>query len=134
MQGDKPVTRPHIQLMKPIALIAALVLSGTALAPATSLAQESPPEDPLQPFLELFTDRSQELLRDLMQDLGPEMDRLMAEIMPRLQELTETLGGLTAYELPEVLPNGDIIIRRRPDAPDLPDDFVEQHQNNPIDL
>lgn len=116
--------------MKPITLAAALLFA----LPAT--AQETPLErdDPLIPFLEQFTDRSQDLLRDLMQDLGPEMDRLMAEVMPRLQDLTDTLGGLTAYELPEVLPNGDIIIRRRPDAPDLPEDFLEEQQNDPIDL
>ncbi len=116
--------------MKPIALATALFIA----LPAT--AQDTSPEanDPLLPFLEQFTDRGQDLLRDLMQDLGPEMDRLMAEVMPRLQDLTDTLGGLTAYELPEVLPNGDIIIRRRPDAPDLPEDFLEQQQNDPIDL
>ncbi|MEM7614143.1 MAG: AAA+ family ATPase [Pseudomonadota bacterium] len=101
--------------------------------PLPALAQEDAPDEPLLPFLEDFAERTEELMRDFMEDMTPEMERLMAEVMPRLQSLTDALGGLSAYEMPEVLPNGDIIIRRKPDAPDLPEDFLDE-QNNPIDL
>lgn len=119
--------------MKRIALplIACLIaLPASAQEPAP---QPAPEEEgtPLLPFLERF---GQDMMRQfqeeiapdlerMMEELGPEMERLMAEMLPRLQELGETLGGLTEYELPEVLPNGDIIIRRKQDAPPLPEDF-----------
>ena len=54
---------------------------------------------------------------------------LMAEIEPGLRELQERIGDLSAYHPPEVLPNGDILIRRRTpqqaDPPDPPGDEVE---------
>lgn len=41
------------------------------------------------------------------------LEGLLAEIEPRLLQLEEAIDGLNAYHPPEVLPNGDIIIRRR---------------------
>lgn len=38
---------------------------------------------------------------------------LMGEIEPALRDLEGALDDLTAYHAPEVLPNGDIIIRRK---------------------
>ncbi len=38
---------------------------------------------------------------------------LMAEMEPAFRELEGVLSDLNAYHAPEVLPNGDIIIRRR---------------------
>ena len=38
---------------------------------------------------------------------------LLGEIEPALRELEEALTDLHAYHPPEVLPNGDIIIRRK---------------------
>ena len=65
----------------------------------------------------------------LLEGLREEMQPMLDEIRPFMDEhlipFTENLFGLiddiTAYEMPERLPNGDIIIRRRPDAPDLPE-------------
>jgi len=122
-----------------LTLIACLIALPAA---AQETTPEEPPEDtaPLLPFLEEF---GQDMMRQfqeeiapdlerMMEKMGPEMERLMAEMLPRLQELGETLGGLTMYELPEILPNGDIIIRRRQDAPPLPEDF--DPNNPPIEL
>ena len=57
--------------------------------------------------------------RDLMgQALELFMESLVQEMEPALQDLTGLLEDFDAYHLPEVLPNGDIIIRRkRPDEP-----------------
>ena len=57
--------------------------------------------------------------RDLMgQALELFMEGLVQEMEPALQDLTGLLDDFDAYHLPEVLPNGDIIIRRkRPDEP-----------------
>lgn len=38
---------------------------------------------------------------------------LREEIDPLLQELQEKVGDLSAYHPPEILPNGDILIRRK---------------------
>jgi hypothetical protein len=54
---------------------------------------------------------------------------LMAEMEPALRELQGALQNLDAYHPPEVLPNGDILIRRKeplegapaaPAAPEVP--------------
>ena len=120
-------------------LIACLIALPVA---AQDTEPQEPPEDsaPLLPFLEQFgkdmmREFQEEIAPDLermMERMGPEMERLMAEMLPRLQELGDTLGGLTMYELPEILPNGDIIIRRKQDAPPLPEDF--DPSNPPIEL
>ena len=38
---------------------------------------------------------------------------LMAELEPGLRELQDRIGDLSAYHPPEILPNGDILIRRK---------------------
>ena len=38
---------------------------------------------------------------------------LMDEIEPGLRELHDRIGDLSTYHPPEVLPNGDILLRRR---------------------
>jgi hypothetical protein len=49
---------------------------------------------------------------------------LMSEMEPALRELQGALRELDAYHPPEVLPNGDIIIRRKqPIPPPLPDEI-----------
>jgi hypothetical protein len=55
---------------------------------------------------------------------GGEVGRLFGELIDRIDpywgQLTELLGDLSAWHAPEVLPNGDILIRRRqPEAPEL---------------
>ncbi|MEM8740622.1 MAG: hypothetical protein AAGE13_03915 [Pseudomonadota bacterium] len=65
--------------------------------------------------------------RGTLEELGRETDRLLRDLMrdmaPALRELEEQLRAFDLYEPPEILPNGDIIIRRkrpleaRPDRP-----------------
>lgn len=38
---------------------------------------------------------------------------LMSEMSPALQELEHALRDLSVYHAPEILPNGDILIRRK---------------------
>ncbi len=56
------------------------------------------------------------MMDDMMDELGPMMDELgpmLEELGPVLEDALGALEGLDAYEAPEVLPNGDIIIRRK---------------------
>lgn len=54
----------------------------------------------------------------MAEDLQPTFEMLATEMGPALMELLQTLDSVRYYEAPEVLPNGDIIIRRSPDAPE----------------
>ena len=50
---------------------------------------------------------------------------LMSEMEPAFRELEEALDNLNAYHPPEILPNGDIIIRRRTPSEDAPQGEIE---------
>jgi len=75
----------------------------------------------MEPALEDFTGMAQEL--------EPALELLATEMGPALMELMQTLDSVRYYERPEILPNGDIIIRRSPDAPEF-----EPPENAPVDL
>ena len=118
----------HIQVMR--TLIAALVVS--LAAPAA--AQDSPM---LEYLLERFAERTERAMRDMVEEIEPELDALsrkikpelegfMAEVVPELRQLSELLGGIHLYDTPEILPNGDIIIRRRESAPPLPEGLPDR--------
>lgn len=100
--------------MKRILLICALGVATPALA------QDDPPLlDNLNPFSERF--------RSLMEGWADEM-------MPLMEQLADKMSELNAYEAPEVLPNGDILIRRKPDAPEEPSDVPQANPDGSIDL
>ncbi len=65
----------------------------------------------------------------LATEIEPALEMLATEMGPALVELFQTLDSVRYYEHPEILPNGDIIIRRSIDAPKF-----EPQQNEPIDL
>ena len=55
------------------------------------------------------------MLRGLIDDMGP----AIADAQGTLRVLEDVLGNLDEYETPEILPNGDVLIRRkRPLGPD----------------
>lgn len=56
-------------------------------------------------------------LRDSMEMMGPALAEFVREIGPAFAEMLEQVDDLRHYQAPEILPNGDIIIRRKPDAP-----------------
>ena len=86
-----------------------------ALLPFSALAEDAtePPQAPIFEGLDELADSLRDLFNRFEQDVTPFMD-----------QLGEQLRDLDRYHPPEVLPNGDIIIRRkRPDeapAPDAP--------------
>lgn len=55
-------------------------------------------------------------MRDLAEKMGPGLQDYARRVAPVMRDLMEQVGDLSAYELPEVLPNGDILIRRKPVA------------------
>ncbi|APE42883.1 hypothetical protein BOO69_05190 [Sulfitobacter alexandrii] len=56
-------------------------------------------------------------LEGLADDVAPALRSFADEMGPKLAEILEQVKDWSVYEAPEMLPNGDIIIRRKPDAP-----------------
>jgi hypothetical protein len=71
--------------------------------------------------LDLLGEGTRMILEGLMDDMRPMLDEvrpfLEEEVVPLLDRMGELVDDLSYYELPERLPNGDIIIRRSEDAP-----------------
>lgn len=120
--------------MKPILLPLLLVLS---LPVAAQVAEErGEMEEGLRMFLDGLRDEVEpglQGLRDMARDAAP----LLQDLQNRLAGVVDDLD---LYEAPEILPNGDILIRRRepldeapgaaPDA--LPE--VEPNEDGTVDL
>lgn len=108
----------YIRHMKQI-LAAPLAL---ALLTAPLQAEEPPSlmERGAQLFFEgLLQEMSPALddLTDLLEEAGPALQNFVTQMGPKLREVLEEVEDWSVYAAPEVLPNGDIIIRRKPDAP-----------------
>ncbi|WP_096786567.1 AAA+ family ATPase [Rhodobacter sp. CZR27] len=109
------------------------------LAPAQ--AQETPAPDPeadVEEGFSLLNEGAKLLFRGLMDEMEPairDMGEAMGELQPALRDLLAKVDDLRNYEAPERLPNGDILIRRKPDAPPLPQNAPEPDPDAPsIDL
>ena len=64
-------------------------------------------------------DPAMDNLRGFAEDMEPALRDFVAGLGPALQDLSDMIDDFANYEAPEVLPNGDIIIRRRPEAPEF---------------
>jgi len=91
-----------------------LIIAGLAIASTPAAAQDSSVED----GFDLLGEGTRLLLEGLLEEMGP-----------ALRELQETLQGLDAYEAPEVLPNGDIIIRRK-----TPIEVAPEEDGEPVEI
>jgi len=134
------------------ALTAALALSLGAAAMAQDTpwqmprAEEPPSTEPrpyelpdskpglLDNFFNDLLSRAQPHLEGLARD----MTGLMQDYQPVFEELSTLIDDLGNYELPpQRLPNGDIIIRRKADAPPPPPlnempNFAPQQESPPV--
>ena len=82
-----------------------------------------------------FMDR---IFREFMQEAEPQLrllERGMTELEPDLNRLLDRMRDMAQYHPPEVLPNGDILIRRRQpdeDAPETAPDPVPEPAPDPV--
>lgn len=93
------------------------------LPPST---QDSPQDEP-SGLGSLFENGMESMFRDLLGDIEPHMNAIGRELggrfealAPLLQDAGELMDDLRHYQAPERLANGDILIRRKPDAPAPP--------------
>lgn len=106
-----------------------LIFAAFVALPIPAIAQD---EGGVEEGFSLMEEGAKLLFRGIMSDMEPAIDDfaglagelepalelLATEMGPALMELIQTLDSVRYYERPEILPNGDIIIRRSPDAPD----------------
>jgi hypothetical protein len=99
-------------------VILTVLMLGLA-APAS--AQEE--GEGLRDGFDLLGEGTRMILEGLMEDMRPMLEEVRPffeeELVPMLERMGELVDDLSHYELPERLPNGDIIIRRSEDAPPL---------------
>lgn len=58
-------------------------------------------------------------LQEFAEEMGPRMQLFAQEMGPAFAELMAQVDDFAHYAPPEFMPNGDIIIRRRDDAPEF---------------
>ncbi|ABF64591.1 hypothetical protein TM1040_1858 [Ruegeria sp. TM1040] len=129
----------HITSRLGLALGVCLALAGPPLS-----AQEAPTENNgadgpslMERGMELFfeglrreMEPTLEEAARLLSEVGPSMRSFLAEMGPALAEIADQVEDWSVYEMPEILPNGDIIIRRKDPKPEpapapQPDDSIE---------
>lgn len=102
--------------MKSLAIALSLSLSLPALA------QEAPPTGADDGF-SLMEEGAKLIMRGMMAEMEPALDEMekalgdmqpmLDELGPQLAELMALIGDFRNYDSPVVLPNGDILIRRK---------------------
>jgi hypothetical protein len=92
--------------------------AGLAIAPVHAGSPDTG-ERPLSEELD-------QILRDMIEQMKPALDELLETL-----EVLKNIDSIEHYERPEILPNGDIIIRRRGDAPPLPGNDGEEPETEP---
>jgi hypothetical protein len=55
-----------------------------------------------------------------LDEMGPALEGLGEEIGPKIRQLIAMIDDIKNYDAPIMLPNGDILIRRKADAPPAP--------------
>ncbi|MFZ9198802.1 MAG: AAA+ family ATPase [Paracoccaceae bacterium] len=100
------------------------------LCAAPAWAQDPPAPDEVEEGFSLMEEGAKLLLKGLMADMEPALDEMgkalsdlepaLKDLQPRMLELLALVDDLTNYQAPERLENGDILIRRKADAPAPP--------------
>jgi len=66
-------------------------------------------------------------LSELGENVGPALRSFAREMGPALADVLEQVEDWSVYEAPEILPNGDIIMRRKPETePDAPEESPDE--------
>lgn len=115
-------------MLRPMLLICCLAL------PAAAQDAPAPAPDPVDEGMSLLEQGARSILRGLAQEVGPgldEMRRSLDAMKPALEDMGTALAGLRPiaesllalmddignYQPPELMPNGDILIRRKQGLP-----------------
>ncbi|ASM71499.1 MULTISPECIES: hypothetical protein [Roseobacteraceae] len=105
-------------LLIPVTLVAALATPSFAQDDGDGLSLM---ERGARMFMEGIMKEMEPAIDDLgglVDEFGPAMRGFAQEMGPALRDLMQQVEDWSVYDAPEILPNGDIIIRRKPDAPE----------------
>ena len=111
--------------------IASAFCIALCLAVTPAVAQEESSD--LEEGFSLFEEGAKLIMRGMMEEMKPALNQLqddlglaLTEMEPALRELARMIGDVKNYHAPEMLPNGDIIIRRKAPLPPVsPDGEIE---------
>lgn len=93
--------------------------------PLPALAQEDvAPPTTLDETLDRLRAGADALFRQFLQEMEP----AVRDLAPFLQDLTEFTAKIPSYHPPEILPNGDILLRRK--NPDPVEDYEPSPEDN----
>lgn len=114
-----------------------LMIGAVSAALATpAFAQEDSGKSLMEQGAELFFEGLREEMSPTLEELlglaqkfGPAMQSFFEEMGPALADLAAEIEDWSLYEAPEILPNGDIIIRKKP--PQEPSDEPDQAEETP---
>ena len=99
-------------MMLPRSKAAWLAVALLAGLPAAAAAQNAAPKEPLA-----------------------ETEQAIVDALTRTMELlSRTFDQVMIYEVPELLPNGDILIRRKRPKPDRPEEILPAPDNDKVKL
>ena len=118
-----------LMMIRPFALAAALTISPLWMAASGHAQEWTPPQADTQSEGESswMDDLMGGVLNSLLNEVGPEMGQvedgmagIAGKLGPVLADLATQIDDLRNYQMPERLENGDIILRRKADAPPPP--------------
>lgn len=116
-----------------------VILSSFAMAiligPVSASAQEDDGLSLMERGARLFLEgvmREMEPALDELEGLGPKLRGLVEEMGPALADLVGQIEDWSVYHPPEILPNGDIILRRK--VPKTPDEDAAEESEGPVDI
>jgi hypothetical protein len=106
-------------------LSTAVLLIAVAASPAWAQDEDAPSlmERGARLFMEGVLQEMEPALdgmKELADDVRPALRDFVLHMGPALNDLLETVEDWSVYEPPEILPNGDIILRRKPPEKDVP--------------
>lgn len=106
---------PYIGTMNRIAI----TLTSIFLATAPTMAQDAS-EEGVEEGFSLLEEGAKIIMRSMLDEVEPalkdlqfEFGEVLGEMEPMLRSLSAMIGDVKNYHAPEILPNGDIIIRRK---------------------
>lgn len=102
------------------ALILSACLMGTPVLAQEGDANDGGRSGDMQQGMTLLQEGARLFFKGLTDEMEPKLNELAQHLRPAMRELMLLIDDFDAYELPEKLPNGDIIIRRKTPLPPEP--------------
>ncbi|QOL81462.1 DUF2059 domain-containing protein [Pseudooceanicola spongiae] len=116
-------------------ILIALALSVPLALPLSAMAEETtPPTSKMQDGLRQFFEGLSDGVGDLTDKTGPALQNFLQQMGPAFEDILGEIKDFSKYEAPQVLPNGDILIRRKDEAPEYMPPVPGENPDGSVDL